>query len=126
MHELSICRSIVDIVDRHASGREVAVVRVQVGQLRQIVPDTLVYCWSLINEGSRHAATRLEVESVPAAIECLDCSARTPLDEPILVCSGCGGTRIAIVSGEEFLITSLELAGLDREGSEIDGPVPQA
>jgi len=121
MHELSICRSIVDIVDRHASGRGVRVVRLQVGQLRQIVPDSLVYCWSLVNESTKYAVTRLEVDEVPAAIECLDCGRRTVLSEPILLCSACRSSHVAIVAGEEFLITSLDL-----EESEIGGPVPQA
>jgi len=121
VHELSICRSIVDIVDRHAAGREVTVVRVQVGQLRQIVPETLAYCWSLVNESTRYSGTRLEIEHVPAAVECHDCGQRTLLAEPVLRCSGCGGAQVGIVAGEEFLITSLDL-----EESEIDGPVPQA
>jgi len=121
MHELSICRSIVDIVDRHAAGRTVDIVRLQVGQLRQIVPETLVYCWSLINEDTAYAGTRLEVDQVPASIECGDCGQLTALDEPVLACSSCGCTRVTIVSGEEFLITSMDV----RE-SEIGGPVPQA
>ena len=41
MHELSICRSIADIVRRHAGEGTVSTIHVQIGQLRQIVPDTL-------------------------------------------------------------------------------------
>ena len=49
VHELSICSSIADIVTRHAAGRTVQVINVRAGQLRQIVPDTLVYCWGLVS-----------------------------------------------------------------------------
>lgn len=110
MHELSICRSIADIVGRHAEGRAVSIVHVQIGQLRQIVPDTLVYCWSLVSEGTPLDGTRLEVESVPAAIRCRACDHIRVLDAPILACDACGGGDVEIVSGEEFLITSLDLA----------------
>ncbi|MFC5994651.1 hydrogenase maturation nickel metallochaperone HypA [Pseudonocardia hispaniensis] len=110
MHELSICKSIVDIVNRHAAGRDVRTVHLRVGMLRQIVPDTLVYCWSLVNEETPLAGSSLEVESVPAAIRCTDCNHTQTLDEPILVCANCAGTKVEIVAGEEFLITSLELS----------------
>jgi hydrogenase nickel incorporation protein HypA/HybF len=110
VHELSICKSILDIVDRHAAGREVQTVHLRVGALRQIVPDTLVHCWSLVNEQTALAGSELRVERVPAAIRCRSCAHVQTLDEPILVCDGCGGTEVEIVAGEEFLITALELA----------------
>lgn len=110
MHELSICRSIVDIVARHAAGREVRAVHLRVGQLRQIVPDTLVYCWGLMNEESPLAGSTLEVESIPAALRCRSCAATTAISAPVLVCGTCQGTDVEIVAGEEFLITTLDLA----------------
>jgi hydrogenase nickel incorporation protein HypA/HybF len=110
MHELSICRSIVDIVVRHADGREVRTVNIRIGKLRQIVPDTLVYCWSLINEETPLARSRLAVESIAAAIRCTLCDHVQDLTEAVFVCASCGGQKVEIVAGEEFLITSLELA----------------
>ncbi len=110
MHELSICRSIADIVGRHAEGRSVRTVHLQVGQLRQIIPDTLVYCWSLVNEDTPLAGTELAVESIPAAIRCRACDHDQVITHAILVCGSCGGHEVTIVSGEEFLITSLDLA----------------
>lgn len=110
MHELSICRSIVDIVARKAAGREVRTVHVRIGVLRQIVPDTLVYCWSLVNDGTALAGAALEVESVPAAIRCRDCEAITTLADAILLCSACDGANVEITTGEEFLLTNLDLA----------------
>lgn len=109
MHELSICRSIVAVVDQHAAGRGVASVNLQVGELRQIVPDTLVYCWSLVTENTGLATSQLRVERVPAAIRCTACEHRTTLARHVLVCEECGGRDVEIVAGEEFVITSLEL-----------------
>lgn len=110
MHELSICKSIADIAERHAGGRAVQVVRVRIGDLRQIVPGTLVYCWSLVTEETPLAGTELQVERIPAAIRCTTCDHVTTLDEPLLICGSCDGTDVTIVAGEEFLLTSLELA----------------
>lgn len=110
MHELSICQSITRVVERHAAGGTVRTVRLRVGELRQIVPDTLTYCWGLVTEGSDLEATTLEIERVPAAIRCRSCDHVHTLTAPILVCPACRTQDVEIVSGEEFLITSLELA----------------
>lgn len=111
MHELSICGSIADIVNRHAGERRVETVHVRIGQLRQIVPDTLVYCWSIVSAETPLAGSNLEVERVPARIECRACGAVSEIVEfPLALCGSCGGAEVTVVSGEEFLITSLALA----------------
>lgn len=116
VHELSICSSIADIVTRHAAGRTVQVINVRAGQLRQIVPDTLVYCWGLVSAGTPLAGSRISIEPVPARIRCRDCGQLTDVGEvPVFACGGCGGFAVEVVSGEEFLVTSLELAP-EREG----------
>jgi hydrogenase nickel incorporation protein HypA/HybF len=111
VHELSICSSIADIARRRADGRAISVINVRVGQLRQIVPETLVYCWSLVSEETTLAGSRIVVESVPARIRCRSCEQTADVgDLPVFACAGCGGIDVQVVAGEEFLITSLELA----------------
>jgi hydrogenase nickel incorporation protein HypA/HybF len=110
VHELSICGSIADIVTRRAAGRPVKVINVRAGQLRQIVPDTLVYCWELVSAETPLAGSRISVEPVPARIRCRSCEQVTDVGAvPVFACGGCGGFDVEVVSGEEFLITSLEL-----------------
>ena len=110
MHELSLCGSIYEIVDRAAAGRAVSVIHLQIGQLRQIVPDTLKYCWTLVSDQTDLAGSELEVDSVPVTLLCSECSALTTLaDEPLFLCDGCGGSHVSVTTGEEFMLTSLEL-----------------
>lgn len=114
MHELSLCNSIRGIVTRAASGRRVETVHVQVGQLRQVVPETLVYCWGLVTDGSELAGSRLDIDSVPVTLECQSCSATTTVEHKlVLVCGACQSGDIRVVTGEEFMITSLDLAAAD-------------
>ena len=61
MHELSICNSMVGIVRKYAARRTIRTVHVRIGALRQIVPETLVYCWSLVTESSDLAGVELRV-----------------------------------------------------------------
>jgi hydrogenase nickel incorporation protein HypA/HybF len=47
---------------------------------------------------------------VPARIRCRSCEQVTDVGAvPVLACGGCGGFDAEVVSGEEFLITSIEL-----------------
>jgi hydrogenase nickel incorporation protein HypA/HybF len=111
MHELSLCGSIYEIVDRAAAGRPVSVIHLQIGQLRQIVPHTLTYCWTLVSDQTNLAGSELEVDSVPVTLQCLDCEGTTTVaDQLLLLCTSCGGDKVQVTAGEEFLLVSLELA----------------
>ena len=110
MHELSLCQSIGTIVRQHAAERQVQVVHLTVGQLRQVVPETLVYCWSIVNEGTVCEGSVLDIDHVPGELTCDDCGERTVLQEMRVACGACGSSRVTVTGGEELLVTSIELA----------------
>lgn len=110
MHELSLCRGIYGIVDGARDGREVQAVHLQVGQLRQVVPATLVYCWEMVTETTPLEGSRLEIDHVPVVLDCTDCGARTMVEHAlVLTCSACRSGAISLHTGEEFMVTSLDL-----------------
>jgi hydrogenase nickel incorporation protein HypA/HybF len=126
MHELSICSSIADIATRRAAGRTVVAINMRIGQLRQIVPDTLVYCWELASADTPLAGSRISVEYVPARIRCRSCGQVTEIGEvPLFACGGCQGIDIEVASGEEFLITSLEVEAPSPDGTVAGRPSGQ-
>jgi hydrogenase nickel incorporation protein HypA/HybF len=110
VHELSICTAIAKIAHNAAAGRPVERVRVDVGYLRQVVPDTLRYSWEMVVFGTPLDGVPLEVREVPAIIECRQCRARTTLEDPIFRCSACGSTETDVTSGDELFVTSLDLS----------------
>ncbi|MGH3496045.1 MAG: hydrogenase maturation nickel metallochaperone HypA [Nocardioidaceae bacterium] len=110
MHELSLCGSIYTIVDCAAGGRPVAVIHLRIGRLRQVIPDTLQYCWSLVCEQTRLEGSELAVDSVPVTLRCKACQGETASHDSLLLCGQCGSSDVAVLTGEEFLLTSLELA----------------
>ena len=113
MHELAICGSIADIVTRRAAERRVEVIHLRIGQLRQVVPDTLAYCWGLVVTDTQLDGAVLQVENVAAAVICRSCGQRGEVGEfPVFVCHSCNSVDVEVVAGEEFLITSLDLAGV--------------
>jgi hydrogenase nickel incorporation protein HypA/HybF len=109
VHELSISNAIARVALEHAGGRPVTSVQVKVGALRQIVPDALTFCWDVVRRQPLLEGSRLEINHVPGVIECGVCSARSTLTEFVLHCPACGSGLVGVVSGEEFLVTSIEL-----------------
>lgn len=109
MHELSICTSLAKIVEAHANGRTVEVVHLDIGHLRQVVPDTLRFSWEIAVSGTPLAGSVLDINHIPAVLHCRDCDTRTTVDAPVFRC-GCGSTAVDVVSGEELFVTSLDVA----------------
>lgn len=115
VHELSLCRAIADTVADHAAGRRVETVQLRVGHFRQVVPDTLAYCWELTSRDTPLAGSTLAIEEIPAVVHCRSCGADTVLELPVLRCGTCDGIGVELVSGEEFLIASIDVAGRATE-----------
>lgn len=110
MHELSLCGAIADIATRRSQDRAVEVVHVQIGQLRQVVPDTLVFCWSMVTSDTPLDGSVLEVERTPARLRCDGCGDEHEMGSNVaMACRRCGGTDVAVVAGDEFVVIALEL-----------------
>jgi len=109
MHELSICSAIASTAAKHAEGRPVSQVTVQIGHLRQVVPDALQFSWEIVSSTTELKDAELVIEHVAAVVECSDCGARTTLDMPIMTCGSCDGFNVTLLSGEELLVVSIDL-----------------
>jgi hydrogenase nickel incorporation protein HypA/HybF len=108
MHELSLSSAIVNTVVKHARGRQVGVVSLRVGALRQVVPDTLEFYFGFVAEGTVCEGARLDQELVPARLRCARCESEWELDLPVFVCATCGSAA-TVVSGNEFEVESIEV-----------------
>jgi hydrogenase nickel incorporation protein HypA/HybF len=109
MHELSIAQSIVSVASRHAAGRRVRRVEVEIGHLRQVVPSALEFAFELSVEGTELEGAELAIEHVPAVGRCRACGAETQLERFPFSCGDCAGMDLEITAGEELLVTALEL-----------------
>ncbi|MFM9033723.1 MAG: hydrogenase maturation nickel metallochaperone HypA [Mycobacterium sp.] len=110
MHELSLCQAIAGVVKPHAAGRRVDVVRLRVGALRQVVPETLSFCWTLVRDHADMPGAELELELVPARVDCRDCGRQSEIESRWSVaCPQCHSADVALVAGEEFLVTSVDV-----------------
>ena len=86
------CRSlaaIVRIACDHAGDRRIGTVEVKVGHLRQVVPDSLAFAFTLVAEGTVAEGAELLLEEVPAAGVCRACGEESELPGFPLACNAC-------------------------------------
>ncbi len=109
MHELSLSSAIVNTVAKHADGRQVTLVSLRVGRLRQVVPDTLEFYFEFVARGTVCEGARLEQEITDARLRCKPCAREWDIEIPAFRCPTCGGSDVEIASGDEFEVESIEV-----------------
>jgi hydrogenase nickel incorporation protein HypA/HybF len=112
MHELGIAQNILEIV-QHAVPKEqtpaIRAIRVRVGPLSGVVPDSLEFCFqAIINETDMQKAS-LKIEQLPAILSCRKCSYRFKTKDLEYLCQSCGSPDLELVSGREMEIVDIEL-----------------
>ena len=79
MHELSLAGAVIDTAERHAAGRRVLLIQLRLGELRQVVPESLAFYFEHVARGTLCEGATLEYETVPATLGCTECGATWPL-----------------------------------------------
>ena len=118
MHELSVAQSIVEIIHQHVPESEwmhVAVVRLKIGAVAGIVPESLEFSFQAITADSKLPHARLEIESIPFRIHCNTCNTTAENELGFALCDTCGSTDTTILSGSELDISEIEVAEPESE-----------
>lgn len=122
MHEFSIAAAIVDTAVRHADGRRVTSVQVNLGHLRQVVPDSLEFAFGIVSRGTVCEDAALEQVVIPARLRCGPCDREWQIDQPNFRCPSCDGTETVAVSGEELEVESIDVT---EDGGPSRGVPPE-
>ena len=109
MHEMALAEWIVGVVFDAAAGQEVRRVRLQVGKLLMVVPDSLLFSFELLTDGTPAAGAALEIEDVLARWRCRPCGAESRTDLPPFQCQHCGAPDLEVVAGDELIVDAVEL-----------------
>jgi len=114
MHEFSICEQLLRIVLEEwerltPRPRRLAAVRIAVGRLQQIVPETMQSAFETLARGTPAEGARLELRHVPVRVRCSECGAEREVIPPDFACPACGSVRVTIVAGRDLSIESLEV-----------------
>ena len=111
MHEMSIAQSLLEIVleeGRRHGLRQVTTIRLQVGALAAVVPDSLQFCFEILSQDTIARGSALEIETVPVVVRCSGCKELFEVENHIFLCPECGQPAMDLISGRELSLTSLE------------------
>jgi hydrogenase nickel incorporation protein HypA/HybF len=118
MHELSIVTSIVETVTESLTaypGARVLEVRLRVGALASVVPDSLEFCYGIASEGTPLEGSRLVVNVLPVVVHCERCAQDAELDGvQSFRCPRCGELCGEIRQGRELEIESIEIDEMNK------------
>ncbi|MGB5835350.1 MAG: hydrogenase maturation nickel metallochaperone HypA [Thiohalocapsa sp.] len=121
MHELSVCLSLLDQVERiareHGADR-VERILLRIGPLSGVEAPLLANAYPLAAAGTIAEHATLDIEPAVIRVKCSTCGAETDAEPNRLICGECGDWHTRLTSGDEMLLANLELRIPDRENPQ--------
>jgi hydrogenase nickel incorporation protein HypA/HybF len=108
MHELSITQSVVDAIAERMDGATVTSVRLEIGKLSGVVPDSVRFCFDVICAGTSLEGATLDIVEPPGLAQCRDCGEEFQLNDMIMLCP-CGSANVRVLAGQQLRIKSVEV-----------------
>ena len=108
MHELGLCASIVDAIERRAGERPVARVTVRIGRLHHVHPEAFAQSFAVAAMGTVAADADAELVLLPVQAQCAACAAGWEADTIPAACPTCGAVDVALTGGDELVLESIE------------------
>ena len=118
MHEVSLMKNLLAIVERAALGEgagPVRVIHLKIGEMTGVNSDALQFAFECLSRGTAAEGGRLEFEQVPLLLRCTSCAALSSPKECIFTCGACGSAEIEILTGREMEVDYI-LVGEDDGG----------
>lgn len=113
MHELTLCESILDILDDEQRRRGFVGLKrlvIEIGRFGCVDADALRFALETTTRGTWMAGARFDIARTPGRLHCLDCAADIEVDDRFDLCPRCGGTRLLRIGGDEMRLVEMEVA----------------
>jgi len=117
MHEFSLAVNIFNIVLETVQKEQVKKVykiKLDIGKLMAVVPESLIFGFEAISDGTALEGAKLEINEIPVTVRCKKCRTESEMEEFIFICPKCGEIDLEILSGKDMQIISLEV---EKNGS---------
>jgi len=111
MHELGLCSSIVDAVERRAGERPVRQVRIRVGRLHHVHPEAFDQSFAVAAMGTVAEGAAADLVLLPVRAACGDCGHEWEGEDLPITCPACGATSLELTGGDELVLESIEYRG---------------
>ena len=108
MHELALMGRVVEAVASRVRPARVARVRIQIGKLAGVLPETVQFCFAICTRGTALAGAALEIDEVRGRGRCRRCGSDVAMETFVDACA-CGSVEIDVVGGKELRIETVEV-----------------
>lgn len=110
MHEMSLAEGILGIIEDAARDQgfaRVREIRLEIGALSGVEPESLRFCMDAVLAGSIGEGARLELEILPGTGWCLACGETVPIAALYGACPKCGSYEVQATRGTEMRVKDL-------------------
>ncbi len=112
MHEMSLCESIMQVLEEQAKVQDYArvkVLRLEIGALAGVELDAMHFGFDVVKRGTLAEDAELEIIHVPGQAWCMPCGKTVSIQQRFDACPHCGGYQLHVTGGEELRIKELEV-----------------
>jgi len=112
MHEMSVAQNILDIVREkidHKDDYKVKNIRLRMGELAGVFPDSLLFCFNVLKDGAAFPNATLNIEHIPVTARCNNCNKISRLEYGVFICPLCTGSSLVLLTGNELNVIEIEL-----------------
>ncbi len=112
MHEMSICESILGVIEQQAVAQafsRVRRLRLEIGPLAGVEIEALRFCFDAVMRGSLAEGAALEIIEPPVSAWCMQCAEAVEVRQRFDACPKCGGHQVQITGGDELRIKDMEV-----------------
>jgi len=113
LHELSLCRSIADLVLAAAAengAERVVRITLEIGMAAPVEVEAVRFCLPLCLADTEAEGAELIIERPPVEMKCLSCGRVFGAPDRLATCPVCGGRGGEILAGREMRVVSIEAA----------------
>src|SRR5689334_13862770 len=111
MHELSLCRMILEIVNKQASERkcqQITRISLELGQLAAVDEQVLKFCFGVAAAGTLAEHAILDIIPIEGKAICDFCQKTVRLKNYYDGCDSCGRFSLQVIEGEALRVKSME------------------
>ena len=112
MHELSLCQSAFDIIERQArasDAQRVTAVWLDIGALSCIEESALTFCFDIVCRGTLAEGCALHINTIPAQAWCWSCSQPITGTSHDAGCPHCQSHNLRVDDGDSMQIKQIEI-----------------
>jgi len=112
MHEMSITQNILEEVEEHlkkVAYNKIINIKIKVGELTALDSSSLQFCYEAITKGTKYENVPLIIEEVPLEGFCNNCKKSINIDNFLFICTNCGSSDVTITSGEELILSEINI-----------------